>query len=113
MLDIDGEKHTIRVSSRASPRRQLAYVLHEVGHYLVAASPGAERYASGYPGADHPSLSRTLLHRFTVLEEEFEAWHRGWKLAEGLSLSLPRDVYDAIRVECLKTHVAWAARRGS
>lgn len=108
----DPAEKKIVVSHRAGPDRQLAYLLHECGHHLIGTKVQHDRFAAGYPMVDDPSVSRTLLHRVAVLEEELEAWHRGWKLAERLELPLSKSTYDTVRLECVKSYVGWTLRGG-
>lgn len=107
----DHTNKNIVISSRLSPLRQLAFLLHEAGHHLINRSDASERYAMGYM-AEGPHVKKTLSHRMAVLDEEMEAWHRGWKLAGRLDLSIEWWQYEAVKLECLKTYVKWVARKG-
>lgn len=107
----DQTNKNIVISSRLSPLKQLAFLLHESGHHLINRSDASDRYAMGYM-AEGKHVKKTILHRMSVLDEEMEAWHRGWKLAERLNLSIDREQYDGVKIECLKTYVKWVARKG-
>lgn len=96
----------IEISSTVPPIKQLCYLLHECGHLLIGTSEGG-RYALGYPMTDTP-IERTFAHKATCLEEEFDAWHRGWKLSQRLRVNLSREFFDKIRFTCLKTYIKWA-----
>ena len=105
------DSKAIQIAHRLKPIRQLIYLLHECGHHLIGSSEDHERYGMGYP-QNELSVKRTFHHRLTCLDEEFEAWHRGWKLAQRLKLNITRDKYDQLKVECLRTYVKWALRPG-
>lgn len=102
----------IKVSSRLSPARQLVLLLHECGHHLIGMKDQHERFGMGYPQTD-PEVTKTFHHRVSCLEEELEAWHRGWKLVKRLGLSVDRSFYDEVRLECIRTYIKWALRPGS
>ena len=101
----------VKISSRLSPQRQLLFLLHECGHHLIGLKEHNSRYAMGYPQTD-AETKKTFHHRLTCLEEEMEAWHRGWNLAERLNLRISREDFDAVRLECLRTYVKWTLRPG-
>lgn len=101
----------IIISAHAPPRKQLVYLLHECGHHLLSPSTDADdRFKRGY-SSHAAGRQRTFVHKLAVLEEEIEAWHRGWRLARRLGLTLSRDEFDETRVACLKSYVSWSNRR--
>jgi hypothetical protein len=105
---LDTGSKVITISSRASPERQLYYLLHEAGHFLIDRQEHHERFVAGYPaGAEDPALKATFKYKITCLEEELEAWHRGWKLAKRLKLNLDRTAWDVVRLECLRSYAEW------
>lgn len=106
----DANTKEIRLACRASPEKQLYYLLHECGHHLIGMKEHHERFGMGYPQTD-PEVTRTYVHKLACLEEEFEAWHRGRKLARRLSLDIDEEEFDKLRLECLRSYVSWAARR--
>ena len=108
----DPNSKTITISGRASPERMLHYLLHECGHHLIGMEEHHERFGKGYPRAGSRGVVNGRAHRIACLEEEFEAWHRGWKLARRLDLDVDRDEFDRTRTECLRTYVAWAGGKG-
>lgn len=103
------EDKKIRVSGRSRPEIQVHVLLHECGHYLIGDKEKHERYGMGYPQED-PNVKRTFHHRCDILDEEFEAWHRGWRLAQRLELGLEKSRFDQTRTKFLKTHMMWALR---
>lgn len=104
---------TITVSCRAAPERQLHYILHEIGHHLIGCDAADERFGVGYPQLNNPEFNRKYIHKLACLEEEFEAWHRGWKLSKRLKLDLDREEFNITRLTCLKSYIGWTSRKGS
>lgn len=100
---------SISISSRASPVKQLVLLLHECGHHLIGDAEQHDRFGMGYPQLD-PQVKRTFHHRVSILDEEMEAWARGWKLATRLGLFLKRDVFDSIRLNCIRSYISWALK---
>jgi hypothetical protein len=105
----DPDSKVITLSGRASPERQLHYLLHECGHHLIGMEEHHERFGKGYPRSGEPRADNNYEHRMACLEEEFEAWHRGWRLAKRLRLEVDREEFDKTRLDCLKTYISWAA----
>jgi hypothetical protein len=101
----------IKVSGRASPKHQLHILLHECGHHLIGSKDKYERYGMGYGNQD-PDVKRSFHHRIDIVDEEFEAWHRGWKLARRLGALTKKDkaAFDRTRVAMLRTYLLWATK---
>ena len=102
----------ISISSRLGPVNQVAILLHECGHHLIGDIEHHDRFGMGYPMGGDPTVSRTFNHRVAVLDEEMEAWHRGWKLAGRLELALDRETFDKIRLDCVKSYIKWSINPG-
>lgn len=110
---LDNDTMTIRVSCRLLPERQLFTLLHECGHTLIGQRRKNERYGMGYEAGDKdPQIARTLHHRFDVLDEEIEAWHRGMKLSRRLRLGVDKERWHSVRLECLKVYAEWVLNPG-
>ena len=84
-------------------------LLHECGHHLIGVNDDHDRFGMGYPQSD-PEITKTFHHRVSCLEEEMEAWHRGWKLAKRLNLTVDRDVFDAMRLKCIRSYIKWTVK---
>lgn len=96
----------IVVSSHLSTEARLHVLLHECGHHLIGTKDEHERFGRGYSD----TRTRSAHHKLDVLEEEFEAWHRGLKLAARLGVKVDKESYDRTRITHLKTYVRWAAK---
>lgn len=103
------DTQTIHITTHVRPEKQLHYLLHEVGHFLVGVKLDLERFGKGYPQGDNP---KEVAHKIACLEEEFEAWHRGWKLSKRLGLKVDRESFDRTRIDCIKSYVGWTHNRG-
>ena len=99
----------VSLSGRASPEKMLHYILHECGHHLIGMEEHHERFGKGYPRSGDPKAINNYEHRLACLEEEMEAWHRGWRLANRLRLEVDREEFDKTRIDCLRSYVEWTA----
>jgi hypothetical protein len=102
---------TIKIACRAAPEKQLYMLLHECGHHLIGFDEDDERFGMGYPYVQDPNVNATFHHRIACLEEEMEAWNRGWRLGKRLNLQLERPAFDKVRLDCLRSYVKWANGR--
>lgn len=103
------EKKRIKISGRLLPERQVHFLLHECGHHLIGDSEKHERFSMGY-SQDDPVVTQTFRHRCDVVDEEYEAWWRGAKLAKRLRLSIDKESFNRTRAEMLKTYFKWALK---
>lgn len=113
-----GQKMLIEVSSRLRPEAQLHVLLHECGHYqiLCAAvqhdkrSRDASRFDKVvFEQHDRSVLPRGIELKMLEVEEEFEAWFRGKRLASRLGIQLDLDSFEKTKVDSVRTYVDWAA----
>ena len=56
------------------------------------------------------AIKRSLRHRVEVVDEEFEAWRRGWRLGVKIGILCPdnRREYERTRSIMLRSYMAWA-----
>jgi hypothetical protein len=103
---------TIYINSTQTFERQLFVLLHECGHLLVGSErPGAHhRFKLGYPSSDDPNLRGKFIHRCAVLEEEFEAWHRGHRLAKKLGIEIAEDRWAELKATFIKSYIKWTMK---
>lgn len=100
----------IRINSNTRPENQLFILLHECGHVLIGKKEKHERFGMGHSQANNPDVNCTFHHRCDILEEEFEAWHRGFKLGRRLKVRVNKKKFDAFRIGNLKTYIDWTMR---
>lgn len=103
------ENKTIKISGRLAPEKQVFFLLHECGHHLVGDKEKHERFGMGYPQLD-PAIKRTFHHRCDIVDEELEAWHRGFKLAKRLRVPINKERFDKTRVTQIRTYFKWALK---
>lgn len=104
-----GAEKSMTVSSRLAPSKQVVVLLHECGHHLIGQRDHADRFGGGYPQTD-PEVTRTFGYRAACVDEELEAWHRGWKLAKRLRLRVEKDVFDGVKLDCIRSYFQWALK---
>lgn len=104
------EDKRIKINGRLAPEKQFYFLLHECGHHLIGDKEKHERFGMGYPREHDVNVKRTFHHRVDIVDEEFEAWHRGFKLARRLKLRINKQRFDETRSEMLKSYFKWALR---
>lgn len=104
----------VTICSMLPPVNQSIVLLHEIGHHLIGhRGDEDDRFVAGYLQQNTPSANKNFRHRLACIEEEIEAWNRGWKLAKRLDLRLERKEFDEFRVKCLKSYMQWGINPGS
>lgn len=101
------EDKQIKISGRLCPEKQVFFLLHECGHHFIGNKKKHERFGMGYSQND-PNVKRTFHHKCDIIDEELEAWHRGFKLAKRLHLRIVKKRFDHVSAEMLKSYFAWA-----
>jgi hypothetical protein len=99
------DKHEVHLSGGLSRQKQLIILIHECGHVLVGHPKRTERFGMTEILAGERC---TFRHRLDVLEEEFEAWHRGKKLAKRLKITYDNVLWDEFKVFALVSYLKWA-----
>ena len=100
----------IKIYSLNGVESRLFALLHECGHALIRRNH--DSFKAKYPAhAEHDGDRRkeSAAFRLSTLEEEIDAWKRGWNLAKRLGLSIDRGAWDKQRTKFLMTYVVWAA----
>lgn len=94
------EEGLIEINCHLFPEKQFHLALHECGHHLIG-----KKYVKEKAEAD---AATPFHHRCDAVNEEFDAWKRGLKLAGRLKLRVDKPRYDATRTEMLKSYMKWA-----
>lgn len=81
--EIDPVTKVITISPAQTDRQKVYALAHELGHVL-----GYEARDFLFSNREGPIKSRSGRRRLAVLEDEIDAWRRGWKLCERLGLGL-------------------------
>jgi hypothetical protein len=53
-------------------------------------------------------VRKSFVHRVSIVDEEFEAWARGRKLARKLGVKINDDVFDELKAKFLRSYMLWA-----
>lgn len=106
------EEKTIFINSTQTYEHQLFILLHESGHLLIGSENSKEshRFKLGYPSSYDPTWKGKFVHRCIILEEEFEAWHRGKKLAKKLEIEINEEGWNDIKSRFIKSYLRWAMK---
>ena len=111
---------TVRINSSASREQRLLAALHECGHVAIFESrkhAPRSRVAGLSQQEDERAIGRgrvrTTRKRLATLEEEMEAWTRGWRLARRLRVRVRTEAFEATRARSLMTYARWVARAAS
>jgi hypothetical protein len=100
--DVD---RVVSLSGRISREKQLIFLIHECGHVLVGKPKRDERFGM----AEIKIGERcTFRHKLDVIEEEFEAWHRGKKLARRLNIEYDKVLLEQEKQSALVSYIKWA-----
>jgi len=100
----------IEIYSLNGVESRLFALLHECGHALIRRD--WTKFKTEFCAhAEHDGDKRKETNSFKIstLEEEFEAWKRGWKLAKRLNLQLDKDAYTKHKDKYIMTYIKWAA----
>ncbi len=112
-LHPDGINNVIQINMSSGPECALHTLLHECGHFLSSKRRDyKKRYKYGYALTISSNLKlkrkkKTDVHKFSILEEEFEAWHLGWRLSERLGMKIRKETYIQRKCKALRTYVEW------
>jgi hypothetical protein len=106
------DEKKIYVNSTQTYENQLFILLHESGHLLVGSGDGTTnpRFTLGYPSIYDPAVKGKFIHRCSVIEEEFEAWHRGRKLAKKLNIEINDMRWNELKSRFIKSYMRWALK---
>lgn len=111
MIHPDGVSNVIQIDISKGYESALHTLLHECGHYLSGKKRDYKRrYKYGYTitgNSKWKNKRKTDIHKFTILEEEFEAWYLGRRLSERLKMKIRKEMYTLRKCKALRTYVEW------
>ena len=100
----------IEIYSLNGIESRLFALLHECGHALIRRDwTKFKTEFCAHAEHDGDGRKETKSLKISTLEEEFEAWKRGWKLAKRLNLQLDKDAYTKHKNKYIMTYIEWAA----
>jgi hypothetical protein len=97
---------TIYMDARLKGRDRVNYLLHELGHASIHID-GLTRDRFNVFDTD----ATTPRERLTLVEEEFEAWHRGRAIARHAGIKLD-DSYELARERSMMSYLRWCVSDG-
>ncbi len=104
--EVDPATKVITIATGQTLRQKVWAALHECGHIL-----GYEARDFLFSDAPHRITPRmSPRSRLAVVENELDAWRRGWRLAERLELGLSARSYEKEAAIWVLTYVIDAAR---
>ena len=115
----DGSKYfidsqAIQVCTKPKFEIQLYSLLHECGHYLIDESASrnpktyVRKHRNGYLSKNKNENS--LEYKVSILGEEYEAWNRGYSLAQRLGIKINDISFEKDKNKALRTYIKWAAK---
>lgn len=95
----------ITVNSKFKVESQLFMLLHEIGHYLIGTC-GTSKHRTSRGYVLDTDNDGSIHYKVDVLEEEYEAWDRGRKLAtKRLKLDIDLKNFNKFKVNSIKTYL--------
>jgi len=104
----DKDKEIVYSLSTRNPKNQMYSLLHECGHALAYESKG---YKDRFPTLAARRFKtakvnpRTNTFKVEGIIEEYDAWHRGLKLAERLGIEVDKEDYGKYASRYVMTYV--------
>ena len=100
----------INICSRKGIEKKLYGLLHECGHALIREN--WTKFQKEFPahaacGYDRRK-NRTDGYRVSLVEEEYEAWKRGKRLAKRLGIQIDEERFEKHKTKCLMSYMHWA-----
>ena len=101
----------IVVNSSLGIEKRLYVLLHEIGHVLIRWN--WKKFEKEFPAHagrfEDGRISRSKKFRVSTVEEEFEAWKRGKRVASKLGVIINEEKFNKFKCECLMTYIEWTS----
>ena len=104
------EKHIVYNHKLRNKTNQIYSLLHECGHAI--AFNDKRSYKLNFPTlykqrfTDKKTSKRTNRYKMEIIFEEYDAWRRGYRLANKLGLDIDSDKYFAYAARWVKTYTS-------
>ena len=95
----DPVTNEIFVSRRGSDKNIFYTLLHEVGHYIQY------NLSKPPPFINYDQDEKTLVSMYHNMQEEIDAWQRGYSLAKKLKIPIDRKDYDKYAAKFVATYI--------
>lgn len=105
-------KKRICINSSLGVEKRLYSLMHECGHLLI--QDNKKRYEKQFASHAKREIwrdgrkNKTDKYKISIIEEEYEAWRRGKKLAKRLGINFDEDRFDQYRAHCIMSYLFWA-----
>ncbi len=93
---VDHKEKVIWLDKEETLRRRVYSLLHECGHVAQEEAKATRLFDQS---------------RLWELEDEMDAWRRGWNLSQQLDLGMPLRGFRRIATECVMTYVKYEAKK--
>ena len=105
------EDKLICIDSRMGIEKRLYTLIHECGHLLIEDrwSAYAKKYLHAGVRGDGRKM-RSAKYRVSIIEEEVEAWEKGYRLAKRLNLYIDEEGFVKDKTEALMSYFEWASK---
>ncbi len=115
---INFEKKTIHVSKFLDIKYIVCIVLHEIGHILLSEDINYKinyRYSSRILEENsfldseklHKIYSKNRNYRIDLLNEEFDAWRKGYEFAKDNNIKINKNNFSKVKNKCLYMYIKW------
>ncbi len=99
----------IVVHNGSTPERIFYCLLHELGHVLIHENYQMYSQNTGFVSSNFSLQSMT--QKISEVEEEYDAWRLGYKLAKKMRLKVDRMAFEKLKASYLSTYFEWAIDR--
>ena len=105
-------RREIVINSSLGIEKKLYILIHEIGHILIRKNwKKFEKEFSAHAGKYYDGrVTRSKKFRVSTVEEEFEAWKRGLRLAKKLGATVDESKFNNFKCECLMSYINWASQ---
>jgi len=105
------EDSSIAIDARQTKENQLCSLLHECGHFLCRQNTSLfrKKYSAQFEAELDYRKKRSIVFRANIVEEEFDSWRRGKKLAHRLGIDTDYYNYDHVASRFLRSYANWFA----
>jgi hypothetical protein len=103
------EEKEVLMHNGYSPEREFYALLHETGHLVL--HDNHQLYSQNVGYVFNKFTSESLTQKVGEVEEEYDAWRVGYKLAKKMRLKVDRYAYEKIKASYLSTYFEWAISR--
>lgn len=99
----NSDTNVIEINGRCFPEKQLFWLLHECGHYLIARGSCVK-----HAHVDLTEHERSTISKVALIDDEFKAWDRAMKLAVRLNVYIDEKRFVSVKSNALNSYFRWA-----